>query len=76
MGRAKDSWMAFVRRLGQIQTTVVLTLIYVLVYGPSSVLLRVFGRGDLLELRREEGTSFARSKVQTPTDRERCERQF
>lgn len=68
--------MRFVHRLGQVQTAIVLFLVYVLVIGPLAVALRVFGRRDLLDMRRSTKPSFARSKRQVPTDPERCQRQF
>jgi hypothetical protein len=72
----KHGWMRFAHYLGQIQTAILLFLIYVLVIGPLSVVLRVLGRQDLLEMRRSKSASFAHSKTQVPTDAARCERQF
>jgi hypothetical protein len=76
LGSFKRGWMAFAHRLGQIQTGIILFLVYVLIIGPLSLLLRLFGRGDLLEMRRPPGVSFAHEKEQIPSDAERCERQF
>ena len=73
----KRAWMAFAHALGQLQTGILLSLIYVLALGPMAFVLRVLGRRDLLELRRPStNASFAHLKTQVPTDRERCERQF
>jgi len=72
----KASWMHFVDVLGQVQTTLILTLIYVVILAPLALCLRLFGRGDLLELRTRAATSFARPKQMVPTDVERCARQF
>ena len=72
----KRGWMTFAHRLGQVQTAILLFLIYTLVLGPLAFILRVFGRQDLLELRRSARTSFAHRKEQVPTDPARCERQF
>ena len=72
----KRGWMRFVHRLGEVQTTILLTLIYVLMIGPLSVSLRVLGRGDLLELKGPRDGTFAHPKLQIPTDAERCERPF
>ena len=72
----KASWMHFVDVLGQVQTTLLLTLIYGLVLGPMVLLLRLFGRGDLLGLRGTQAASFAHPKQMVPTDVERCTRQF
>jgi hypothetical protein len=68
--------MAFAHALGQIQTAIILFLVYALVLGPLAVILRVFGRRDLLELRRPARETFAHRKEQVPTDAARCERQF
>jgi hypothetical protein len=68
--------MAFVLRLGRIQTAIILFIIYFLVIGPVSVLMRVVGRRDLLELHAPKRSSFGQAKTQVPTDPERCERQF
>jgi len=76
VARLKSGWMRITQRLGEVQTVVVLTLVYTLVLGPLALLLRLFGRADLLELRVARGESFALPKQPVPTDRERCERQF
>ena len=72
----KTSWMHFVNVLGQVQTTLILSLIYGLILGPMALLLRLFRRGDLLALRATGGASFAHPKQMVPTDVERCARQF
>jgi hypothetical protein len=72
----KKRWMAFALALGRVQTAILLFLVYVFALGPMAVLLRVFGRRDLLELRRPDGASFAHAKRQIPTDPQRCERPF
>ncbi len=72
----KASWMHFVDVLGQVQTTLILSLIYSLIVGPMALLLRLFGRGDLLGMRAREAQSFALPKQMVPTDVERCTRQF
>ncbi len=72
----KSSWMRFVHVLGQVQTTLILSLIYLLILGPMALLLRGVGRGDLLGLRLKQAQSFARPKQMIATDVERCTRQF
>ncbi len=72
----KASWMHFVDVLGQVQTTLILTLIYLLVLGPMVLVLRLLGRGDLLAMRGGKAQSFAHPKQMVPTDVERCARQF
>ena len=47
-----------------------------LILGPMALLLRLFGRGDLLSLRAAKAQSFALAKQMVPTDVERCTRQF
>jgi len=74
--RLRSGWLRIAKRLGEVQTVVLLSLVYASVLGPLALLLRVAGRADLLELRRPRGESFALPKQRVPTDRERCERQF
>ena len=69
-------WLRIARAMGETQTFVLLSLLYGLVIGPMALLLRAFGRGDLLELRARDRASFAVPKQMVPTDSERCERQF
>lgn len=45
--RLKAYWMAFALRLGDVQTQIILALMYVLVFGLSNLVLRV-ARKDLL----------------------------
>jgi hypothetical protein len=68
--------MAIVRRMGQSQNVVLLTLTYVVVLGPIWLILRLTRRSDLLELRSQATASFARPKQPVPTDADRCERPF
>ncbi len=72
----RQRWMAFVLRLGKVQTAVVLFFTYFFVVGPVSVLMRLLVRRDLLDLRAPQTPSYGRVKRQIPTDPERCERQF
>jgi hypothetical protein len=68
--------MRFVVALGRVQTTLLLSLVYVVMIGPLWLCVCVLGRRDLLATRRVATTSFAAQKPKLPTDRERCERQF
>ena len=68
--------MRFVEALGRVQTTLLLSLVYVVMIGPLWLCVCVLGRRDLLGTRRVGATSFAVQKPKVPTDRERCERQF
>jgi hypothetical protein len=68
--------MAIVRRMGQSQNVVLLTLTYVVVLGPIWLILSLTRRSDLLELHSRAAVSFARPKQPVPTDADRCERPF
>lgn len=68
--------MRFVHALGRVQTSVLLTLVYVLGIAPLWLFVCTLGRKDLLAVRRHPATSFSVEKPKIPTDRERCERQF
>jgi len=68
--------MAIARRMGQSQNVVLLTLTYVVVLGPTWLMLRLARRSDLLELRSQGTASFACPKRPVPTDADRCERPF
>lgn len=72
----RRGWMRFVHGLGRVQTTLVLSLVYVLLIGPAWFWVALIGRRDLLGTRRAPTASFASPKARIPTDRERCERQF
>jgi hypothetical protein len=72
----RRGWMRFVEALGRVQTTLLLSLVYLLVIGPLWVCVCLIGRRDLLATRRTPASSFAAEKARIPTDRERCERQF
>ena len=76
MGRFKQRWMTFVHALGRVQTAILLFLIYVLVIGPVSLLLRLSRRGDLLQIEKPAGGTTWSPKPSVPTDIARCERQF
>ena len=73
IGRA---WMRFAHAVGSAQTTLLLSLVYVLGIAPLWLCVCLIGRRDLLGVRRVAATSFAAEKPKVPTDRERCERQF
>ena len=73
IGRA---WMRFAHAVGRAQTTLLLSLVYVLGVAPLWLCVCLLGRRDLLGVRRVAATSFALEKAKVPTDRERCERQF
>ena len=72
----RRAWMRFVDALGRVQTTLLLSLVYILGVAPLWLCVCLLGRRDLLGTRRRAAASFALPKPRVPTDRERCERQF
>jgi hypothetical protein len=68
--------MRLVDALGRAQTTLLLSLVYILGIAPLWLCVCFLGRRDLLATRRRPAASFALPKPRVPTDRERCERQF
>lgn len=72
----RRAWMRFVDVLGRVQTTLLLSVVYLVLIGPLWLCMCVLGRRDLLAMRRVAATSFSVRKPHVPTDRERCERQF
>jgi hypothetical protein len=60
--RISGWWMTFASFLGYVNTIILLTLMYILVIGPSWVVFRVL-RKDPLERKRVQPGSFWRAKV-------------
>lgn len=71
----RRAWMALVHLLGIVQNFILLALVYYVVVGPLSLIIRL-SRQDPLAMRRMEQPSFYTPKERIPTDLERCERQF
>ena len=65
--RLNDGWHSVVGRFGSVQTLVVLTLFYVVLIGPVTVVTTVFRR-DLLGKRglRREGTAWGDADTAEP----------
>ncbi len=68
-------WKAFAHRLGQIQTTILLTVVYVLAIGVVALVARLRGQ-DLLGLRRSEGPSYWAPMPPITSDVEHAQKQF
>lgn len=66
-------WMA--RKIGIIQTQIILFVIYALAIGLTAVGMRLLGR-DLLRKRIKDESTFWQKKPVHPVDRERLRRQF
>jgi len=74
--RLLDGWMQIVAHFGEVQTLVLLGLIYVLVLGPASAISRAFG-SDFLSKRGlgEEGSAW-READSRPPDLENVKQPF
>lgn len=70
-------WMAFARALAVINTTLILTLVYVLIMGPSWLIMKI-ARKDLLDRSIDFGGQESWWKVKEPLSdtMERIRRQF
>jgi hypothetical protein len=73
--KLKALWMAFSHVLGQVQTTLLLSIIYHVAIGPLGLMARIVGR-DLLGLRRLGGDSYAAPLPPISATLERAQRQF
>jgi len=71
----KGLWMGAVQVLGQVQTTVLLSIVYHIAIGPISLLCRLFGK-DLLALRPPDTTSYTTELPELSYTSERAKRQF
>ncbi|MEX1138988.1 MAG: SxtJ family membrane protein [Bacteroidota bacterium] len=73
---AYRGWMAFARFLGIVNTTILLTLVYILLIGPLSLVMRAFG-SDLLDKRMKAPSgSFWRKKAPLKHTLDECRHQF
>jgi len=70
-----DFWKAFGHMLGQVQTAILLSVIYHLTVGPLALGAKL-ARRDLLELRDTGAESFATPMPHVTTTMERAEKQF
>ncbi len=62
-----DAWKAYAHRAAGYQTRVLLTIVYVLVLGPSAVLGRLFG-ARLLDLERTSSSWMVRAPLDRTLD--------
>lgn len=73
---AYRGWMAFARFLGIVNTTILLTLVYFLLIGPLSLIMRAF-RSDLLDKRwKAPDGSLWRKKAPLRHDLDEARHQF
>ena len=68
-------WMRFAFALGYVNSRILLTMIYVVIFIPYGILSRVFGR-DPLDLRTEKRESYWHRRAVTRQAREQFERLF
>jgi hypothetical protein len=68
-------WKAFAHVLGQIQTTILLSLVYLIAIGPIALVSRLIGR-DLLGLRRSDNPSYWHPLPEVTASVERALKQF
>lgn len=73
--KLRKFWNAFGHLLGQVQTAILLSVIYHLTVGPLALGAKI-ARRDLLELRDTGGDSFATPMPHVTTTLERAEKQF
>ncbi len=67
-------WMAFARVLGIVNATILLTVVYIVVIGPGSIVVRILRR-DLLT-HRDSSESFWKTKTPIPHTLDESRHQF
>jgi hypothetical protein len=70
-----DYWLRIARILGNANTFVLLTIVYVVVIGPGAVLLKIFGK-DLLDRKHEDRESYWYDKAAVHQDVDHSKHQF
>ncbi|MCX7984212.1 MAG: SxtJ family membrane protein [Bacteroidetes bacterium] len=70
-----SKWLAFARFLGRINTTLLLTLVYIFLIGPCALIVRLLRR-DLLQKEVGRCTTFWQTKEGEPDSVERFYYQF
>jgi hypothetical protein len=73
--KIKNLWMAFAHVFGQVQTTVLLSVVYHLAIGPIAFLSKIL-RKDLLALQPPKAPSYAAELPELAYTPERAKRQF
>ena len=68
-------WKAFGHALGQVQTAILLGIIYHVAIGPISLVSRLLRR-EMLSLRQPQGSSYATTLAPVSSTLERAQRQF
>jgi hypothetical protein len=73
--KLKDVWLAFVHVFGQVQTTVLLSIVYHLAIGPIALFCKLL-RKDMLMLRPASGPTYALELHELSHTPERAKKQF
>jgi len=75
--RLAAGWMRIVARFGEVQTLIIVSLVYTLVIGPMAVAIAI-GRGDLLHKRDlyADGSAWSEADSTSNPDVERAKRLF
>ena len=70
-------WLEIAARFGEVQTLIIVSLVYALVIGPMAVAISI-GRGDLLHKRNiyAEGSAWSEADSTPDPDVERAKRLF
>jgi len=68
-------WMAFARALAVVNTTLILSIVYLLLIGPSWLVMKIL-RKDLLDRKADAAVSFWRTKEATKHTMEQSKHQF
>jgi Saxitoxin biosynthesis operon protein SxtJ len=75
LGKLWSLWKAFAHILGQVQTTILLSLVYLIAIGPIALLSRASGR-DLLGRKHNANRSYWVALPPVTADLERAQKQF
>jgi hypothetical protein len=73
--KIKSGWMKFALALGRVNTAILLSIVYILVLGPTSVIGRLF-RAKFLGERKKKEASYAVPLTRVTSTMERAHKQF
>ena len=68
-------WMKFAHGLGWVNTRIILTLVYYLVFSPLAILFKIIGK-DPMNRKIGSADTYWIERDSAPFDRERARRQF
>ena len=73
--KIKSGWMKFALALGRINSAILLTIVYLLAVGPTSIIGRLF-RAKFLGERKKKEVSYAVPLTRVTSTVERAHKQF